>query len=86
MSKIVEALRELIGAHDGFSAKQDVGRMPAAWVSARAALAEHDAQPAQARPPTDAQIRRIQAEHPTENDPLPFARAIERAHGIKGVE
>jgi hypothetical protein len=33
-------------------------------------------------PLTDTQIRRIQAEHPTENDPMPFARAIEAAHGI----
>lgn len=38
--------------------------------------------PAKQVPMTDAEIRRIQARHPTENDPLPFARAIEKHHGI----
>jgi hypothetical protein len=39
-SAAVEALRELVAAHDGFSATQDVGRMPAAWANAREALAK----------------------------------------------
>ena len=38
--------------------------------------------PVQPAPLTDEQIRNLQAQYPTENDPMPFARAIETA--IKG--
>lgn len=30
-------------------------------------------------PLSDSMIRKLQAEHPTENDPMAFARAVERA-------
>ena len=37
------------------------------------------AHPAPLRELSDSEIRAIQAEHPTENDPMPFARAVLKA-------